>query len=303
MPTLRIGTRRSALALAQAKEVAAGLRALGAETELVAILTSGDRGAGASGSPAGRKGLFVAEIVRALQVGDVDLAVHSAKDLPSEDPDGVIVAAIPERANPFDVLVTREEALADDGVVGTSSLRRQAQLRRVRPALRMRDVRGNVDTRLRALGAGELEGLLLAAAGLGRLAIAPPHVVPMPVEEMVPAPGQGALAVQTRDDPGSAAVDMVKQLDHGPSRRGFEDEREVVRRLGGGCALPLGAYAEAVSDGFRLLAVVIRPDGSDLVRAEAEGRTPEVAAAEVADALLAGGAAGILEDVRVAADG
>src|SRR5918992_5731960 len=165
---LRIGTRGSRLALAQAGEVAEALSDRGIEAELVPMVTAGDRGASPASSPQGVKGLFVAEVTEALHRGDVDLAVHSAKDLPSEDPPGVVVAAVPERAVPYDVLVSRDQEVPEGGAVGTSSLRRQAQLRRMRPGLRVEDVRGNVDTRLRKMGEGRYDGLVLAAAGPGR---------------------------------------------------------------------------------------------------------------------------------------
>ena len=151
--SLKIGTRGSRLALAQASEIAALLSDAGFETDLVPIVTAGDRGASARESPAGVKGLFVAEITEALSRGDVDMAVHSAKDLPSEDPAGVLVAAVPERALPYDVLVSRKVEVADGATVGTSSLRRRSQLLRSRPSLEVQDVRGNVDTRLRRAGA------------------------------------------------------------------------------------------------------------------------------------------------------
>jgi hydroxymethylbilane synthase len=292
---LRIGTRRSRLALAQAEEVAYHLALLGLDTELVPITTSGDRGATPTSGRGGVKGLFVAEIVRALQDGEVDVAVHSAKDLPAHDPDGVVVAAVPERADPFDVLLTRGGELVDGQVVGTSSVRRKAQLLRSRPTLSVRDIRGNVDTRLANLEAGELDGLVLAAAGLSRLGLMPPHATPLPLEEMVPAPGQGALAVQARRDD-DRTREIVKQLDHPRSRVAYEAERALVGRLGGDCSLPLGAYAEEREEGVRLLAVVIRPDGSDLVWAQVEAPTPEQAAEEVAETLLAGGAAAILAE-------
>jgi hydroxymethylbilane synthase len=296
---LRIGTRGSRLAVAQAEEVANRLRGLDVDVELVPITTSGDRGAPASASPTGVKGLFVAEIVRALLDGDVDLAVHSAKDLPSEDPAGVVVGAVPERADPFDVLVTRELEAAPDAAIGTSSLRRRAQLARSRPAARLVGLRGNVDTRLRKLADGEVDAIVLAAAGLERLGIRPEHATPLPLDEMVPAPGQGALAVQVRD--GDEAVSkIVKVLDHPRSRAAFEAERELVLRVGGGCALPLGAYAERRANGVRLLAVVTRLDGSDLVWGQAEAATPEEVAGEVAQTLLAGGASEILASVREA---
>ena len=203
------------------------------------------------------KGLFVVEIVRALQQGDIDLAVHSAKDLPAEDPQGVVVAAVPERAEPFDVLITREGELKSGQTVGTSSLRRQAQLRRARPEVEVRDLRGNVDTRLGKLERGEIDGLVLAAAGLARLGVSPPNAVPFPLDEMVPAPGQGALAVQARGGDRST-LDVAQQLDHERSRVAFEAERDLVRRLGGDCSLPLGAYAEQRENGVRLMAATWR---------------------------------------------
>ena len=291
---VRIGTRRSRLALAQAEEVAYHLALLGVEAELVPMITAGDRGTSASGR-GGVKGLFVAEIVRALQEGEVDLAVHSAKDLPADDPDGVVIAAVPERADPFDVLVTRKDSLGPGGVVGTSSLRRQAQLRRTRPELAVKDLRGNVETRLSKLEAGEVDGLVLAAAGLARLGLSPPNATPFPLDEMVPAPGQGSLAVQARAED-AATNEIAARLDHARSRSAFEAERGVVRRLGGDCSLPLGAYAEERDGNVRLMAVVIRPDGSDLVWAQVEAKEPGLAAEEAAATLLAGGAAQILAE-------
>ena len=294
---LRIGTRRSKLALAQANEVAERIRAVGSEVEVVPFVTAGDRGAPPDASPAGVKGLFVAEIVQALQRGDVDLAVHSAKDLPAGDPEGVVVAAVPERAQPFDVLVSREPVPPDGSVVGTSSLRRRAQLLRNRPELRVTDIRGNVDTRLAKLEAGEVDGLVLAAAGLARLGISPAYATPLPMEEMVPAPGQGALAVQARADD-DRTLTTLAALDHERSRVAFEAERSLMARLGGGCALPLGAYAEKRTEAVRLLGVVVTPDGSEMVWAQAEAASAAEVAAEVEATLRAGGAARILDDVR-----
>jgi hydroxymethylbilane synthase len=292
---LRIGTRRSRLAMAQAEEVAYHLALLGLDTELVPIVTSGDRGAASAPGGGGAKGLFVAEIVRALQNGEVDMAVHSAKDLPSHDPEGVVVAAVPERADPFDVLLTREGDLRAGQVVGTSSIRRKAQLLRSRPTVTVKDLRGNVDTRLAKLEAGEVDALVLAAAGLSRLGLMPPNAMPLPLDEMVPAPGQGALAIQSRSDDGRT-LEIAKQLDHPRSRLAFEAERGLVLRLGGDCSLPLGAYAEQREEGVRLLAVVVRPDGSDLVWAQVEAPTPDQAAREVAETLLAGGGGAILAE-------
>ncbi len=293
---IRIGTRGSKLALAQAREVAGLLEGEGHAAELVSISTAGDRGASPASSPSGAKGLFVAEITEALARGDVDLAVHSAKDLPSEDPPGVVVAAVPERGVPYDVLVTRGSSLTVAAAVGTGSLRRGAQIIRMHPGVRVSSIRGNVDTRLRKLEQGEVDALVLAGAGLARLGLSPEHAAPIPVEDMVPAPGQGALAVQARE--GDPAAAIAATLDHPASRDAFEAERRVVALLGGGCRLPLGAYAERRDEGVRLLAVVIRPDGSDLLWSQVEADRPREAAAEAAEVLLSAGAGAILEQVR-----
>jgi hydroxymethylbilane synthase len=293
---LRIGTRRSRLALAQAEEVAGMLRARGHRVEPIPMTTAGDRGASPADSPTGAKGLFVAEITEALLEGRVDLAVHSAKDLPSDDPRDVVVAGVPQRGLPYDVLVTRNPDLPKDAVIGTSSLRRRAQILRMHPEVRVRDVRGNVDTRLKKLGAGETDAVVLAGAGLARLGVAPEHASPLPVDDMVPAPGQGALAIQARE--GSEAATIAADVDHPRSRAAFEAERRLVALLGGGCRLPLGAYAEARQDAVRLLAVVVRPDGSDLLWSQVEAATPEEAAGEAAEVLRSAGAERILEDVR-----
>ena len=291
---VRIGTRRSRLALAQTEEVADRLSTLGVESEIVPMVTSGDRGLTPDGVPGGVKGLFVNEIVGALQRREIDAAVHSAKDLPADDPDGVVVGAVPERAAPFDVLVTRDGTLPDGGVVGTSSIRRKAQLVRARPSVKVVELRGNVDTRLRRLETGDVDGLLLAAAGLARLGLRPP-ATPLPLEEMVPAPGQGALAIQVRDDD-EVTLEVVRKLDHPRSRIAFDAERAVVSHVGGDCSVPLGAYAEERDSAVRLLAVVIRPDGSDLVWAQAEAPDPHQVGLEVSNILLAGGAGDILKD-------
>ncbi|MEX0832515.1 MAG: hydroxymethylbilane synthase [Actinomycetota bacterium] len=287
---MRIGTRRSALALAQAGEVSERLRALGVDSELVPMTTEGDRGAAPEAD--GGKGLFVGDIVRALQNGEIDLAVHSAKDLPAEDPEGVIVAAVPERASPFDALVSRDPEPAEGARVGTSSLRRRGQFARSFPRLRAVDIRGNVDTRLTKMREGEVDGLLLAVAGLVRLGVEPEYVRELSADDMMPAPGQGALAVQA----GAAdrARELIARIDDERSHAAFDAERTLVARLGGGCSLPLGAYAEDTNGSIRLTAAVFEADGSSFIRAEASARLPADAAGFVADALLAGGARRIL---------
>ena len=275
--------------------MAGRLQGLGVGTEVVPMSTEGDRGAPADSSPAGLKGLWVNDIVAALLRGEVDVAVHSAKDLPADDPPGIVVAAVPERATPFDVLVRRDGDLPAGAAVGSSSLRRRGQLAAARPDLRIVEIRGNVDTRLRKLRAGDVDGLVLAAAGLARLGIVPEHADTLDESVMVPAPGQGALAVQMRGD--HPRREEVAAIDHRDSTLAFEAERALVRMVGGGCALPLGAYAMVDGASIRLTAVVLRPDGSDPVRAEATADSPETAAREAADALLAGGAGRILEEL------
>ena len=294
---LRIGTRGSRLALAQAREVADAIIASGVETELVTITTAGDRGADPASDPAGVKGLFVTEIVRALLDGDVDLAVHSAKDLPADDTEGVVIGAVPERASALDVLVTRDGDLRPGARVGTSSIRRRAQVFRLRPDVIVEDLRGNVDTRLRKLGDGEVDALIIAGAGLLRLGVVPEHAAPMSLSEMVPAPGQGCLAVQARASDG-ATIEVLSVLDHAASRMALEAERGLMARLGGGCSLPLGAFAESVPRGVRLLAIALSPDGSRIVRTQVDGETPEEVAELAALDLSAGGADEILGLVR-----
>jgi len=295
--TLRIGTRRSALAMAQSRGIADALDALGVRSELVPIVTSGDRGASATASPAGLKGLWVEEIVRALRDGEIDLAVHSAKDLPAEDDEGIALAVVPERASPLDVLVTRDGDLAAGAVVGTSSLRRQAQVFRWRPDVLLKDLRGNVDTRLRKLADGDVDAVVLAAAGLLRLGIVPEHAAPMSVAEMIPAPGQGCLGIQSREDD-DATRSAVAPLEHPRSRVALEAERDLMRRLGGGCALPLGAFAEVREGRVHLVAAVFTPEGAREARTDVDAASA-AEAAELAERELRNlGADEILRAVR-----
>jgi hydroxymethylbilane synthase len=295
---LKIGTRRSALALAQAELVRGMLAANGVEAELVPMTTSGDEGAAPTDARQGLKGMWIDSILDALDAGTVDLAVHSAKDLPAEDEEGFTIAAVPERADPADVLVSREDgALAAGAVIGTSALRRRAQLLAAMPGVRVADLRGNVDTRLRKLAAGEVDAAVLAAAGLARLGITPEHARPLGLEEMVPAPGQGCLAVQCRGDD-ETALAVLGPLDHPASHAALDAERSLMWRLGGGCALPLGAHASVDGADVRLFAVVATPDGAEVLRAEATAEMPEEAAAVVATSLITAGAERILAEVR-----
>jgi hydroxymethylbilane synthase len=296
---LRIGTRRSALAVAQSEQVRELLAGVGTEAELVPMSTRGDEGVVAAGTPRGMKGLWTDAITDALLAGDIDVAVHSAKDLPAEDPDGLLLAGIPPRADPYDVLIVRDGGrLAPGSVVGTSSVRRRAQLLAAfPPGIVFIDLRGNVDTRLRRLANGDADAAVLAAAGLDRLGLRPPDARTLDLDVMVPAPGQGSLALQCRtDDP--AATLALGSIDDPRSHRAFDAERSVVRRLGGGCALPLGAFAISEHARVHLTAVVATLDGETIVRSSAEGRFPDEVAEQVTDGLLSQGAGLILAEIE-----
>jgi hydroxymethylbilane synthase len=297
--SLRIGTRRSKLALAQVEEVRRLLAVHDVGVEVVPMTTSGDEGAAAADSPQGLKGLWIDTILDALESGDIDVAVHSAKDLPAEDDEGFVIAAVPRRAEPWDVLVTREPgALPAGAAIGTSALRRRAQLLAGFPGVTVQDLRGNVDTRLRKVEEGEVDAAVLAAAGLARLGVSPANATPLPLAVMVPAPGQGCLALQCRGED-EAAREALAPLDDAESHAALDAERSVMWRLGGGCALPLGAYAEPIDGGLRVTAVIAMPDGSEILRVERSAETPEGVAALVAKDLIDGGAERILDEARV----
>jgi hydroxymethylbilane synthase len=299
--TLRIGTRRSALALAQAEEVRAALAKAGTDAELVPLTTTGDEGVPATMPADSLKGLWIDAILEALRDGTIDLAVHSAKDLPAEDDDELPIAAVPLRADPRDVLITREPGarLAPGMVVGTSSIRRRAQILNRNPGVTVAALRGNVDTRLRKLAEGEVDAAVLAAAGLERLGLAPEGAKPIPVGAMLPAPGQGALAVQTRADARDVRA-AVSALDHRPSRLSLASERALTRALDGGCSLPLGALAALKGDTIRLAGRVITPLGDRTLDAAAEAADPGVVATMVAAQLRQAGADQILAEARSA---
>jgi hydroxymethylbilane synthase len=295
---LRIGTRRSDLALAQAGEVRLLLKGIGVEAHLVPLTTSGDEGTSADASSTGLKGLWIDTIVSALRDGEIDVAVHSAKDLPAEDEDDLVIGAVPQRGDPRDVLVLRGDRPLSAGMwVGTSSLRRRAQLLATYPGVEVAHLRGNVPTRLRKLAAGEINAVILAAAGLNRLRLRPAHARALNVGTMVPAPGQGCLAVQCRAADREVRA-MLSTLEHHISGVALEAERALVRRIGGGCDLPLGAIAAVKGDAIRLAAVVASPDGSELLKAAADAGDPERAARTVAENLHHQGADRILAAVQ-----
>jgi len=300
---LRIGSRGSQLALWQARWVQAELRKLGAEAEVVVIRTTGDKITGVPlaklGGATGVKGLFTKEIEDALLQGSVDLAVHSLKDMPTDLPPGLALTAIPVREDPRDaVLGRRLDEIPKGGRVGTSSLRRQAQLKAIRPDLDVVPLRGNLDTRLRKLDEGHFEAALLAAAGLKRMGWQNRIREFLPLERMCPAVGQGALAIETRADGGTAEA-ACRLLDHLPARLAVTAERALLAALGGGCQVPIGAHAWLEDGRLRLHAVVISPGGDALVRREEAGpaEEPETLGRRVAQSLLDAGAREILEAV------
>ena len=273
MSRIRIGTRGSALALWQAEHVSARLSALGHEVERRVISTTGDRVLDRRLEAVGGKGAFLKEIEDAMLAGEVDLAVHSLKDVPTVLPDGLSLCAILERADPRDAVLSSGPRLADlpsGATVGTTSLRRQALVRAHRADLVLADLRGNVDTRIKRLREGRFDAILLAMAGLTRLGRAGEAQEALDPRDFVPAPGQGAIALECRD--GDTAVrEAVAPLDHAPTARAVAAERSFLEALGGGCNVPLGAHAFAMDGGLELVAFVAAVAGDGLLRGERRG--------------------------------
>jgi len=294
---LRLGTRSSPLAIAQSRLVAQALEAAhpGVAVELVPMSTRGDRLPGDL-NKVGGKGLFTAELEAGLLDGTLDLAVHSLKDLPVRSHDELVIAAYPERADPRDVLVSdvavRVRELPRGARVLTGSLRRQAQLLALRPDLEMVPVRGNVETRLRKRRETGAAATVLAAAGLLRLGLLDEPVHPLEADEVLPAPGQGTLAVQTRR--GGEAEALCAALDHAPTRAAAIAERAVVAAFGGDCTLPLAAWGRSTNGGLTLTALLAMPDGSDLVRGESIGRDAEAVAVACIERMRTQGADSLL---------
>jgi hydroxymethylbilane synthase len=294
--TLRIGSRGSALALWQAEHVKSRLQGLGHTVEVVVITTTGDRVQDRRLESVGGKGAFLKEIEEALAAHEVDLAVHSLKDVPTALPDGLRLVAILERADPRDVLLSggaRLDALPPGARVGTTSLRRRAQVRARRPDLDVQDLRGNVDTRIRRLREGAFDAILLARAGLVRLGRADEATEVLAPEVVLPAPGQGAIAIECRADDRKTS-EAVSALDHAETARAVTAERAFLAALHGGCNVPLGAYAEPDPLGLRLRGLVAREDGTRVLRGERRGSNAEALGRALADELLAQGAAELL---------
>lgn len=280
------GTRRSRLAQLQTQQVLVKLRAAWPELEIHTehIVTEGDRISGSL--RAAGKGAFTGALEEALMAGQIDIAVHSLKDLPVTLPSGLALGAICLRSSPRDVLVSASgwtlEEMPPDAAVGTSSIRRAAQLRAWRPGIRIIPVRGNVDTRLRKMHAGEVDALVLAEAGLKRLCLEEvPHTV-IPFGIMLPAPGQGALAVECRKED-KEIQGRLTAIDSPGLRQEAAAERSFLRAMGGGCATPVAAYARAEGDSLVMDAAVIAPDGSETVRVQGNGTS----ALELGSALAA----------------
>lgn len=296
---LTIGSRGSPLALWQAEFVSALLNERGVTTRIEVIRTTGDHLQTASLVQAGGKGLFTKEIEEALLTGAVDLAIHSLKDLPTEGPEGLTIAAVPEREDPRDAIVgTPLREIPRGASVGTSSGRRAAQLRLLRPDLRIEPIRGNVDTRIRKLKLGQYDAVVLAAAGLHRLGLAHEISEILSPQQMCPAPGQGALAIQTRrDDP---AREICAQFNDESTSQAVTCERTVLAALGGGCQLPVGAFAEVIGRTLNVIAVVLAPDGTRCLRAELTGprHRPEELGQAIGADLLDRGADKILDESK-----
>jgi len=300
-----IGSRASKLALAQTRLVADALAAAhpGLACEIVHITTTGDRRRRQPLPTIGGKGLFTREIEEALLRGEIDLAVHSLKDLPTQLPEGLTIAAVPERASANDALISadgRPLAQFPAGArVGTSSPRRAAQLLHARSDLRPTPIRGNLDTRLRKLREGQFDAIVVALAGLTRLGMADAATQILPFDLMLPAPGQGALAIEIHAD-NTPIARLVALVSHAPTVAATTAERALLQALGGGCRLPLGAYAEVEGDTLSLCAVLLSPDGATACRA---GRTspatdPAALAALAAEQLRAAGADAVLRQLH-----
>ncbi len=315
MRALVIGTRGSTLAVWQAEHVAGRLRAAFPQrtVRLETIKTTGDKILDVPLAQVGGKALFVKEIEEALLQGRVDLAVHSMKDLPTDLPAGLRIAAIGEREDPCDVLISRTgarlEALPQGARVGTSSLRRQAQLLHHRPDLVVVSLRGNLDTRIRKLTTDGLDAIVVAAAGVKRLGLSDRIAERLPAEILLPAIGQGALGIEVREPriEGRGAgtsregniAEIVGVLDHPETHAAVLAERALLRRLEGGCQVPIAAHAEVAGEGIVLRGLVASPDGRTLIRGETRGerRDPEAVGHVLAEDLLRRGAAEILRAI------
>ena len=306
--TLHIATRKSQLALWQAEHVAMLLRQAhaGLQVELVPLLTQGDRIQDRSLAAIGGKGLFIKELEIAIEDHRADIAVHSMKDVPAELPDGLTIAAVLKRADARDALVTNTEVKRLDDLprgarVGTSSLRRQAQLYALRPDLRIEALRGNVDTRLRKLDAGQMDAIVLACAGLIRLGLESRITARIDPEVCLPAVSQGVIGIECRSGDAHTRA-LLQALEDSSTRLLMDAEREFAARLGGSCQSPIAGYAELDAGQITLRGLVAEPDGSRLLRDSVSGgiENPAALGRRLAERLLAAGAELLLERLRTA---
>ncbi len=305
MRRLVIGTRGSRLAITQTEMVAAGLKAAvpGLEIGIEIIHTKGDKILDVPLALVGGKGLFVKEIEEALLDGRCDLAVHSLKDVPAELPEGLVLGASLAREVAYDAFVSRSwncpRNLPQGARVGTSSLRRQALLKAMRPDVVVVSLRGNVETRLRKLDEG-LDAIVLAAAGLRRLGLSNRIAAFLTPPEFVPAAGQGIVVVENRESDTEVGDLLRRALEHAPTRIVMRAERAFLAAMGGGCQVPLGAFARIEGEAIPMIGVLARPDGTDMRRVSVEGTldAPEDAGRRVAEALLADGGRAILEELE-----
>ena len=307
MRTLTIATRGSALALWQAEHIKARVLALCAEPteiQLLVLKTQGDIIQNVPLSQVGGKGLFVKEIEEALLDGRADIAVHSMKDLPMAQPDGLVLGPVPERESAADLFLSANfptlESLPAGSLVGTSSLRRQAQVLALRPDLRVASLRGNVDTRLRKLLEGQYDAIIMAQAGMKRLGLAAPHQQALPVDRFVPAAGQGALGLEFREDRADLAA-LLQPLDHPATRACVMAERAFLATLEGNCQVPIAAHAvmEAgigTEETLFLTGVVMNPSGTSAIRREGNGLVKDAPhlGRSLADAVIAAGGTELL---------
>ena len=311
-PVLVIGSRGSRLALTQTKVIQAeiGRIAPEIETRIEIIKTSADKDATASLRASGGSGVFVKELEHALSRGEIDLAVHSMKDVPTAIADGLRIAAVPEREDARDALVIKAIRNYELGIrncaalplgarVGTGSFRRQAQLLALRPDLRILDIRGNVDTRILKMESGDYDAVALASAGLRRLGLQDRISHTLSYDEMLPAPGQGALAIEARADD-VFTNEIAEKLHHHPTALSVAAERDFLERLGGGCNVPIAAYARVIQNVLEIDALVASPDGKRVIRDKASGdkeKSAEICAL-LSERILNAGAREILHEFR-----
>lgn len=298
-----VGSRRSRLALAQTKWVIKKLESLGLpyEFEIKEIVTKGDKILDVMLSKVGGKGLFVKEIEQALYDGEIDFAVHSMKDMPAELPEGLVIAAIPQRVDPRDVLISKHhlslDELPEGAVIGTSSLRRSAQLLNIRPDLAIKWIRGNIDTRLKKLKEENYDAIILAAAGLLRLDWSKEEITQfLPTAVFLPAVGQGALGIECRADD-QEIIALLKHIHDRESGLAVQAERAFLARIEGGCQVPVAAHATIQGKEIRLTALVGSPDGKTIIKESMSGKEPMSLGESLADRLLEMGAREILEQV------